>query len=250
MRIDRRLRYGGYSTLVIAAVLAIVAGVNLLVDRLPWRADMTIEKFYSLSDQTTKVFRTVESPITVLELWEAGKEDVKVAELLRRYQVASAQMAVRQVDPYRSPVDSKRYEVDGKPPAVGSLVVDAGGRFKVLRIADLYETQQDTSTGEQVPTNFIAESAIANAIASVTTAADPVSTLLNGHGEKALPEGLADRPRPRAFYDVRDLTLATAAGVPTTRPSSPSSRRCTTSCRRRPRRSLPSCASGADASSS
>lgn len=213
MKIDRRLRYGGYSTLVIAGVLAIVAGVNLLVDRLPWRADMTIEKFYSLSDQTRKVLGTIGAPITVLELWEAGKEDAKVAELLRRYQTRSSMIRVRQVDPYRNPVELKRYEVDGAPPAVGSLVVDAGGRFKVLRLADLYEMQQDTSTGEQVPTDFIAESAITNAIASVTAASDPVLYLLKGHGEKALQAGLADRLR-RAFYDVRELTLATASGVP------------------------------------
>ena len=198
MKIDRALRYGGYSTLVIAAVLAIVAGVNLLVERLPWRADMTLERFYSLSDQTAKVLDTVRAPIDILALWEAGKEDEKVAELLRRYQTRSARLRVRQVDPYRSPVELKRYEVAGSPPAVGSIVVDAGGRFKVLRIADLYEMTQDANTGEQVPTNFIAESAITNAIASVTAGKDPVLYVLKGHGEKALVEALATRLRARS----------------------------------------------------
>jgi hypothetical protein len=213
MKIDRALRYGGYATLVTVAVIAIVAGINLLVDRLPWRADMTIERFYSLSDQTLKVLGSVRSPIAVLELWEAGKEDEKVAELLRRYQTRSSQLAVRQVDPYRSPIELKKYGVDGSPPAVGSVVVDAGGRFKVLRLEDLYEMAQDESTGERVPTRFIAENAITNAIASVTAANDPVLYLLKGHGEKALPAALSDRLR-QAYYDVRDLALATTAGVP------------------------------------
>lgn len=210
MKIDRALRFGGYGTLVVIAVLAIVAGVNLLVERLPWRADLTIEKFYSLSEQTLKVLATVDRPITVLELWEAGKEDEKVAELLRRYQTQSAEISVRQVDPYRNPVELKRYTVGGEAPAVGSLVVDAGGRFKVLRTADLYETREDPTTGEQVATGFIAESALTNAIASATAGADPVLYLLKGHGEKELQDALADRLR-RAFYDVRDLTLAAAA---------------------------------------
>ncbi len=210
---QRTLRYGGYATLVIVGVIAVVAGINLLIDQLPWRADMTLERFYSLSDQTGKVLAAVRSPITVLELWEAGKEDEKVAELLRKYQAVSKMLRVRQVDPYRNPVELQKYEADGTPPAVGSLVLDAGSRFRVLRLADLYEMQQDQNTGDQVPKNFIAESAITNAIASVTAAKDPVLYLLKGHGEKALQSGLADRLR-RAFYEVRDLTLATTSAVP------------------------------------
>jgi ABC-2 type transport system permease protein len=213
MRISRTLRYGGYATLVIAAVIAIVAGVNLLVDQVPWRADMTFEHFYTLSDQTQKVLGAVKSPIAVLELWEAGKEDEKVVELLHKYQAVSRQLNVRQVDPYRSPLELKKYEVGGTPPAVGSLVIDAGGRFKILRVADMYEMTQDPQTGEQVPTTFIAESAITNAIASAIAAKDPVAYFLKGHGEKDLTSILADKIR-KAFYDVRDLPLATAGAVP------------------------------------
>lgn len=213
MKISRTLRYGGYSTLVIVAVIAIVAGLNLLVDKLPWRADMTVEGFFSLSDQTSKVLAAVRTPIAVLELWEAGREDAKVAELLRQYQTRSRLLQVRQVDPYRSPLELKKYEVAGAPPAAGSLVIDAGGRFKVLRTADLYEMQQDPSTGEQVPTRFIAESAVTNAIASVTAAKDPVLYFLQGHGEKRLQAALSDR-LTKAFYDVRGLTLATLDAVP------------------------------------
>ncbi len=214
MKIDRALRYGGYSTLVIAAVLAIVGG------RQPPGRPPALARghdpravLHALRPDREGARTPSASPIDVLALWEAGKEDAKVSELLRRYQTRSSHLRVRQVDPYRSPVELKRYEVDGSPPAVGSIVVDAAGRFKVLRIADLYETTQDESTGEQVPSNFIAESAITNAIASVTAGKDPVLYLLKGHGEKALVEDLATR-LVRAFYDVRDLGLAAAAAVP------------------------------------
>lgn len=213
MSISRTLRFGGYATLVTAATIALVAGINLVVDRIPLRADMTVEGFYTLSDQTQKALAAVHSPIAVLELWEAGKEDEKVAELLRKYQARSSMLQVRQVDPYRSPVELSKYMTNGTPPDTGSLVFDAGGRFRILRTADMYTMTPDQTTGEQVPNGFAAESAITNAIASVTAAKDPVVCFLQGHGEKDLQPALADRVE-KAFYVTRTLTLATAGAVP------------------------------------
>jgi ABC-2 type transport system permease protein len=214
MKITRTLRYGGYATLVIAAVIAIVAGINITLDQFPWRVDMTLEGFYTLSDQTQKVLASVRSPVTVLELWEAGKEDEKVLELLRKYQARSGALRVRQVDPYRSPVELKPYMAGSVAPDAGSLiVVSTGGRFKILKQADLYVMEQDQTTGEQVPTTFIAESAVTNAIASVTAASDPVLYFLNGHGEKPLQSTLSDRVA-KAFYVAKPLTLAAEPTVP------------------------------------
>jgi ABC-2 type transport system permease protein len=213
MKINRTLRYGGYATLVIAAVIAIVAGVNVLVDKLPWRVDMTFERFYTLSDQTQKVLASLKGPVTVLELWEAGKEDDKVLELMAKYKTRSKYLQVSEVDPYRSPLALKKYEVNGAAPAAGSVVFDAGGRFKILKVADMYTMTTDQTTGEQTPTTFIAESAITNAIASVVAVKDPVIYFLKGHGEKDLPDVLTAK-LASAFYDVRTLTLATSGGVP------------------------------------
>jgi ABC-2 type transport system permease protein len=213
MRISRTLRFGGYATLVTVAMIALVAGINLVVDQIPLRADMTVERFSTLSDQTQKVLAALHTPITVLELWEAGKEDAKVGDLVGRYLTRTRMLRVRQVDPYRSPLELKKYTVNGIPPDAGSLVFDAGGRFKILRTADMYTMTQDQITGEQVPTGFAAEGAITNAIASVTASKDPVAYFLQGHGEKDLQPTLSERVKA-AFYDTRTLTLATAGEVP------------------------------------
>ena len=213
LKINQQVRYGGYSALVIAAVITIVAGINLLVDRLPWRADMTFEHFFTLSDQTQKVLDSLEQPVNVLQLWEAGREDQRVVELINKYQSRSNRIHIRQVDPYRSPLELKKYETDGVPPGVGSLILDAGGKFRVLYLADLYETRMDPNTGEQILAGFAGESAITNAIASVTAVSDPVIYFLRGHGEKDLQPQLRER-LDKAFYEVRPLTLATAGGVP------------------------------------
>ena len=49
---DKKFKYGGYATLLVAIVLAILVGVNLLVDLVPLKADLTKEQLYSLSEQT------------------------------------------------------------------------------------------------------------------------------------------------------------------------------------------------------
>ena len=250
MKIDRTLRYGGYATLAIALVVAFVAGLNLLVERLPWRADMTAEGFFSLSDQTRKVLAAADSPITVLGLWEAGKEDARVVELLGPLPGRVGAPA----GPAGRPLPkSRRAEAlrggRPKPPAVGSLVFDTGSRFKVLRLRDLYEVQVDPKSGEEVPTAFIGESAITNAIASVTAAKDPVVYLLRGHGEKSLR-----RRWPTACGGPSTMPATSPcpspAPCPRTPTSSSPSRRNKICSRWRPTRSPRSCASAAASCSS
>ena len=193
--------------------MTIVAGINLLVGRIPWRADMTFERFFTLSEQTSKILDSLEQPVTVLQLWEAGREDQRIAELINKYRSRSDRIEVQQVDPYRNPAELKRYAVNGEPPGVGSLIFVSEARYRVLRLADMYEMRMDPNTGEQIPVSFVGESAMTNAIASVTARNDPVVYFLRGHREKELQPQLADRLR-KAFYDVRPLTLATAGAVP------------------------------------
>lgn len=38
---SRKFRFGGYATLLVVAALAIVVGINLVVDQIPAKLDMT-----------------------------------------------------------------------------------------------------------------------------------------------------------------------------------------------------------------
>jgi hypothetical protein len=48
----RKLRFGGYATLLIVGALAVVLVINVLVGQIPGKLDLTKNKIYSLSEET------------------------------------------------------------------------------------------------------------------------------------------------------------------------------------------------------
>ena len=69
---SRKFRFGGYATLLVVAALAIVVGVNLVVDQIPAKLDMTQERLYSLSDQTKKLLDGLDVDVTITTLGRVG----------------------------------------------------------------------------------------------------------------------------------------------------------------------------------
>lgn len=210
---DRTLRYGGYAALLSAGVVALLAAINVLALRIPLRVDLTAEGFSTLSEQSVKVLAALDQPIGLVALYEPGREDARVDELLKRYRAASERITVTYLDPYRSPVPLKRYEVGGQPPDAGSVIVDAGRRFRVLKTWELYELTVDEQTQAPKLQSFQAEQMITSAIVQVTSASDPVVYLLKGHGERDLPADLGTRLASDNFV-LRNLDLAVSPGVP------------------------------------
>jgi hypothetical protein len=209
----RALRYGGYAAALTAGVLALLVGLNVLAARIPLRVDLTAEGFSTLSEQSRKVLGALDVPVGLVALYEPGREDARVDELLKRYRAASERITVTYLDPYRSPVALKRYEVGGEPPDAGSVIVDAGGRFRVLKTWELYELTVDEQTQAPKLQSFQAEQAITSAIVQVTAASDPVVYLVRGHGERDLPADLGTRLAGDNFV-LRNLDLAVAPAVP------------------------------------
>ena len=71
------LRYGGYATLLTLMVIAITIVLNVIVTDLNFKIDTTAEKLYSLSANTEKVTKELETPVNIYVLEETGKETAK-----------------------------------------------------------------------------------------------------------------------------------------------------------------------------
>ena len=80
---DKKFKYGGYATLMVAVVIAVLAAINILVDQLPWKADLTKEKIYSLSEQTYSILDSLEKDVMIYALYEVGRENPTVDEILK-----------------------------------------------------------------------------------------------------------------------------------------------------------------------
>jgi hypothetical protein len=211
---DKKFRYGGYAALIVAVVIVVIVVLNLLVDLLPWKADLTSEKFYSLSDQTTKVIDNLDDDVTIYGLAQPGRENLRIDEILRRYQTSSRLVTLEYIDPYRNPAFPKKYELEGRTPGENSLIVVSGDKFKVIEPFDMYNYSYNPDNPfESQPQSLKVEEVLTGAILYVTAKEDPVIYQLVGHQEFALPAQLSEQIEDEN-YAVKQLNLLVEEKVP------------------------------------
>src|SRR6185436_5565097 len=69
----RQLRHGGNSAVLIAVVIAILAGINYIAYRRPLKKDLTKSQRFSLSDQTKKVVGGLKEDVRILYFQRAAE---------------------------------------------------------------------------------------------------------------------------------------------------------------------------------
>jgi ABC-2 type transport system permease protein len=211
---SRKFRYGGYATLLAVAALAVVIGVNLVVDQIPAKLDMTQERLYSLSDQTKKLLGGLSVDVTITTLGRPGSEDKLVKEVLDRMAMASRHIRLQTVDPETNPGWAKTYAKTGAL-REGSLVVAVSEtKFKTIDSYDLYNYQMNQQTYQQEVTSLAAEQRLVSALQFVTAAKVVTVYVVKGYDAASLTDyGLTSAVEGQN-YAVKDLDLIAAGGVP------------------------------------
>ena len=209
---DKKFKYGGYATLMTAVVLAILIVINLVVDQIPWKKDLTQNRLYSISDQTYKVLDGLKQDVKIIGLYQAGKQNPSVDEILKKYTDYSKKLSVEYVDPVKNPAFAKQYDKEGKGLSDGSLIVTSGSKFKVIGPSDLYNYNYNNSYQPQVE-SFNAEQKLTGAIMYVTSDKLPIVYTLKGHGEIDLPYSIKSQLETEN-YEIKDLNLTTEESVP------------------------------------
>jgi ABC-2 type transport system permease protein len=211
---SRKFRFGGYATLLAVAALAIVVGVNLVVDQIPAKLDMTQERLYSLSDQTRKFLNGLSVDVTITYLNRPGGEDKLVKEVLDRMAAASRRIKLQTVDPETNPGWAKTYAKTGDL-REGSLVVAVSEtKFKTIDRYDLYNYQMNQQTYQQEVTSLAAEQRLVSALQFVTAAKNVTVYVVKGYNAQSLSDyGLVSGVEGQN-YAVKDLDLIAAGRVP------------------------------------
>jgi ABC-2 type transport system permease protein len=210
---DKKLRYGGYATLVTAIVIGLVLVVNVVVDQIPAKIDMTQRGYYSLSDQSKKILQNLKQDVTLYEFAQTGGENKMLGELIQKYTTRSRKVIYKSVDPVRNPGFAKKYEKDGASVGENSLVVASGDRFKVLSQYDLYNVSYDYQNQTQQVQSQQFEAQITSAILYVTMTELPVVGTLTLHDETDLPSDVR-KQLELENYSMESVNLATSASVP------------------------------------
>lgn len=153
-----RFKAGSYSAFAAAVVIAIAVLVNLAVQTLPQTAtqiDLTAQSLYTLSDQTRRIAASLDTDVNLYLLALRGNEDDTVSRLLQSYAELNSHIHVSNVDPTEQPTFLDTYDLDINQLYANSVLVDGGGRSRLVSYSDIYVTdysmnystyQYDTST--------------------------------------------------------------------------------------------------------
>lgn len=209
---NKRMRYGAYASVMTLAVIAVVIVINLVVGQLGLKFDLTKDKMYSLSDQTRQITSALDKDINIYAVHSAGNENIRFMEILDKYKSLSSKITVTTKDPNLNPQFMQKYMKDAETILEGSIIVESGERFKVLKPYDLVDYQQN-SYGQSQATGIALEQKVTGAIQYVTTDNLPIAYVLEGHNEIELNQA-ARQSMIDENYEVKALDLLTGGVVP------------------------------------
>jgi len=191
----RAARYGTLSLLSVLIVLGILVAINYIGARQNKRWDLTVNKQFSLSDQTRSVLQKLDSPLQIMVF---DKEDgfQRFKDKLREYEYSSKQVSTEYVDPDKKPTVASQNQVQ----QYGTILLKYKGRSERVTT----DTEQDITT----------------AIIKVVQGQQKKVYFTQGHGEKDATssdrdgyKGIADA-LTRENYTVDKLVLAQTGSVP------------------------------------
>ena len=157
----RGARYGTLSLVSIVVFLGILVAINYLGTRQNKRWDFTANQVFSLSDQTVKILRELEEPVTIT-VFDVGLRLDMHRDRLEEFQYHSNQVKVDFVDVDREPTRATNLKVETVP----AILVEHKGR-----------TERVTSSNEQDLTN---------ALIKAVTGRERKVYFTQGHSEKDL----------------------------------------------------------------
>jgi ABC-2 type transport system permease protein len=212
---SRRFRIGTYSIIYTIVVIAIIAIINLAINRLPstyTSLDMTSNSLFNLSEQTKQIVSGLEDEVTVYWMVQTGYEESKVQTLLDRYSDLSDNFKVVTKDPIVYPNFAKQYTDEDL--YNNSLIVVCGDRVKYVSYYEIFVYDYTNYyTDGSYDVSFDGENALTKALDYVTSDNLPKLYQLKGHGEAAMSAGFESSIR-RENIQIEDLTLLSTGKVP------------------------------------
>jgi gliding motility-associatede transport system auxiliary component len=191
----RQARYGTLAASSVFIALGILIAINYIGKRENKRWDLTVNKQFSLSDQSRNFLAKLDAPLNI----HVFAQDVAFSgfrDRLKEYEYASKQVKTEYVDPDRNPAAAQQYKIE----QYGTIVFEYKGR-----------TERATSDTEQD---------ITNAIIKVVSGQQKKVYFTEGHGEKDTASSERDgyativQALGRENYTVDKLVLAQKGAVP------------------------------------
>ena len=206
---QKKRRFALVTAVTALLALAVAVFAVLLAYELPWRYDMTAQRLFTLTPRTQAVLDGLGADVTIGAVYAAGGEEMMVQSLLAEYEKASGRVTVEYIDAEREPARLARYQLPVAAIPNGTLIVQSGGRYKLIQNSSLFSSTLEGNT-------FQGEREITGAIRYVTAGDMPVLYLLQGHREASPDTQLSQAVSGLQLdaYQVLGLNLTQSGGVP------------------------------------
>ena len=212
-RLSRRFKHGGYATVMIVAVLAVVIILNVVLSVLGniygLSIDLTTAQTYGLSDEVKPYVRDNDKDITIYML--AKEVDltgltqlVQLNSMLKEFAGLNDRITLEYVDLVNNPTFVSNYP--DLTLSAYNLLFDCNGHTRVLTLTDLFPTETDQSTGT-VSYKSNVEQKLLSAMIIVSADSHAKIGFLGGHDETT-PSALIDLLEENGYEIFKNEQLA------------------------------------------
>ncbi len=183
-------------------ITAILVFIYLLSDLIPWRADLTSSRLYSLSDQSKDLIRQVTNEMKVIIFWDKSNMGSDLVyhvsdyqkNLLKRYADKNKHIKVDEIDPVMDSEMSEKYGIDSP----GTVVFEYQGNRVKVPFKNIFELNENS--GDVI---YKGEIAYTSALKTLLASKPKVAYVLRGH-EEISPAAKHEYGHSRIFEMMKD----------------------------------------------
>lgn len=194
-------RHGLNMGTLILLVIALLGGINFVAHKRDKKWDVTEEKLNSVSEQTEKIAKSLNSELSVKGFFTENNAEEAAGEqrfkaLLKLYEEENSLIKSQTINPVKRPDLAQQFNVQ----TAGTIVLEYKGKKSTL--------------------NDVSEEALTNAIVKITRDRNKVIYFMTGHGELDLDEnresGASDfkRALEDSSYEVKKFNFVEAKAIP------------------------------------
>ncbi len=186
--VKKRFLRGGYSTLMIAIVVAIVIVLNIVASfvetGLGLKLDLTQNKLYTLSPQTENIVKDIDKDLTIYSFANDNKQDIRIEKTIERYAALNNRITVKVVDPARDVNLQRKFSTESVTIGTNTIVVTDSSEkiFRIITANDMIHQTTD-QTGSVTGQYWVLEQKLTSAFMFMADDEQTNVYLLTGHGE-------------------------------------------------------------------
>ena len=204
---SRKFKMGGYQTLIMVIVIILVIGLNLVVNKMNITVDLSSQKMFTLTSDTTNLVDKIKDKVTLYYMCQDGSEVTEIEKVVDNYDGLGTIKVVKK-DPVVYPNFSKTYTDEDIQSNDVIVVNETNGKSKLVSQSDMLIQDTDYQTMSSSYT-LDAEGQLTAAIQSVTSANATTLYYTSGHSEQELDTTFKDVLN-KSNIDTKELATESA----------------------------------------